>query len=518
MRLLFAWIGTADLEAEKNKTEGPIMGALRQRSFDEVWLLCSWPEEWVLRYQAWLGATGIKARIYRRSINLSQPNAFTEIYEHASAVVGEAIACKRQSPSLTFHLSPGTPIMASVWLLLATSRFPAELIESSRGAVNTVETPFNLPKQILPDLLHDPDRRLSESTAGRPQPSSGFEKITGDSEVMKRVIALAKKAAPRNIPLLIEGESGTGKELFAQAVHRASPRADKLMIIVNCGAIPETLIESRLFGHTRGAFTGAISNQAGCFEEADGSTLFLDEVGELSPSAQVALLRVLQEGEVTRIGQNKVRKVNVRVIAATHRNLAAAVVSGQFREDLFYRLAVLRLRLPALRERGSDLGLLIDQGLERINGELGDDPMYPPKSLSSDARQVLMQQPWRGNVRELYNTMRRALVWSDSDVLSAEDARFALFSDKPSINNGEILERPLGPAFKLDALLDEVATHYIERAIEAAAGNKSKAAKLIGFASYQRLDKHCSRLGLLPSRLDSAQRKRPAPTIPASKL
>jgi DNA-binding NtrC family response regulator len=517
MRLLFAWIGTADLEAETNKTEGPILGALRQRLFDEVWLLCSWPEERVFRYQAWLGAAGTKTRIHRRSINLSQPNAFAEIYEHASAVVEEAIASKPQSPRLTFHLSPGTPVMASVWLILGTSRFPAELIESSRGSVNTVETPFNLPRPILPDLLHDPDRRLRESTVGRAQPSSGFEKITGDSEIMRRVVALAKKAAPRNVPLLIEGESGTGKELFAQAVHRASPRADKPMVIVNCGAIPETLIESRLFGHIKGAFTGAISSQAGCFEEADGGTLFLDEVGELSPSAQVALLRALQEGEVTRIGQNKVRKVNVRVIAATHRDLAAAIVRGQFREDLFYRLAVLRLRLPAIRERGSDLGLLIDQGLQMINEELGDDPMYASKSLSSDARQVLMQHQWRGNVRELHNTMRRALVWSDNNVLSAEDAEFALFSDTPSITNGAILERPLGPAFKLDTLLDEVAAHYIERAIKAAAGNKSKAAKLIGFASYQRLDKHCSRLGLT-SPLDRVQRERPTPTIPDSKL
>jgi DNA-binding NtrC family response regulator len=501
MKILFAWIGTADLEAEKNGSDGPILGALRQRGFDEVWLLCSWPEKKVLDYLAWLGRSGTNVRINQRSVNLTQPNAFSEIYRHASNVIAEALETAPRPPHLTFHLSPGTPVMASVWLLLATSRFPAELIESSRGSVNTVEKPFNLPAQILPDLLHDPDRRLRDSTIERPDSSSSFARIAGESEPMRRVIALAKKAAPRNVPLLIEGESGTGKELFAQAVHRASPRGSKPIIVVNCGAIPENLIESRLFGHMKGAFTGAISNQPGCFEEADGSTLFLDEVGELSLSAQVALLRVLQEGEVTRIGENKVRKVNVRVIAATHRDLTRAISEGHFREDLFYRLVVLRIRLPALRDRGDDLSLLIDEGLEKINTELGDDPLYSPKSLSSGARNILMQQRWRGNVRELHNTMRRALVWSDNNVLSADDAKSALFLDVPSTVSIPILERTLGLDFKLDTVLNEVTAHYIKRAIIAAAGNKSKAAKLIGFASYQRFDKHCVRLGL-PTSLD----------------
>jgi DNA-binding NtrC family response regulator len=499
MKILFAWIGTADLEAEKNSGEGPILGALRQRPFDEAWLLCSWPEDRILRYLAWLAGADTGVRIHRRSVNLSQPNAFSEIYEHASRTIAEALDDAARPPQLTFHLSPGTPVMASVWLLLGTSRFPAELIESSNGPVKTVEKPARLPAQVLPDLLHDPDRRLRESTAERPEATSGFAQIAGESEPMRRVIALGKKAAPRNVPLLIEGESGTGKELLAQAVHRASPRGAKRMVIVNCGAIPETLIESRLFGHIKGAFTGAVNSQPGCFEEADGSTLFLDEVGELSPSAQVALLRVLQEGEVTRIGENKIRKVNVRVIAATHRDLACAVAEERFREDLFYRLAVLRIRLPALRERGNDLGLLIDQGLEKINAELSDDPLYSPKSLSAGARDILMQQEWRGNVRELHNTMRRALVWSENETLSADDAKSALFSDAPQPRTGELLARPIGSNFSLDAVLDEVASHYIERALRAAAGNKTRAANLIGYSSYQRLDKHCARLGIKPS-------------------
>lgn len=496
MRALFAWVGFADFDAEARGTEGPILGALRSRPFDEVWLLSNAAEDRLQAYLSWLTGQMPDVRKHPRRVGLSQPNAFTEIYKHASAVIAEAIELAPRPPHLTFHLSPGTPVMASVWLLLATSRFPAELIESSAGSLNTVEKPFNLPAQVLPDLLRDPDRRLREATAERPEPSSSFHEIAAASEPMQRAISLARKAAPRNVPLLIEGESGTGKELFAQAVHQASPRAARKMIVINCGAIPETLIESRLFGHVKGAFTGADRDQIGCFEEADGSTLFLDEVGELSLPAQVALLRVLQEGEITPLGKNDARRVDVRIISATHRNLTKAIAEGRFREDLFYRLAVLRLRLPALRDRGDDLALLIDQGLNKINAELSDDPLYTAKWLSRAARDVLMEQQWRGNVRELHNTMRRALVWSDDDELSADDVRNALFLDHPTQDEAAILGRPIGSGFNLDMLLDEVASHYIERALDVAAGNKSRAAKLIGYASYQRLDQRRRKLGI----------------------
>jgi DNA-binding NtrC family response regulator len=491
MRILFAWVGWADLQAEERNSKGPILDAVLQRGFDEVRLLANWPEPDVDRYVAWLKAN-VSARVACEHVPLSAPNAFTEIYRSASAAVGAAVEGGGRAPTLTFHLSPGTPIMASVWLLLATSRYPAELIESSAMSLNTIETPFNLPAEVLPDLLREPDRRLSEAVAERPGAASNFGEIAYQSAPMGEAIALARKAALRNVPLLIEGESGTGKELLARAVHQASPRTGK-MIVVNCGAIPAALVESRLFGHVRGAFTGAVADQPGCFEEADGGTLFLDEIGELPLAAQVALLRVLQEGEITRIGQNKIRHVNVRVIAATHRDLFADSVEGRFREDLFYRLAVLRIRLPALRERGSDVGLLVDHALTKINEEMADDPLYRPKTLSRRARERLIVQPWRGNVRELHNTMRRALVWADNQQLSADDIENALFRDVVR-QQADVLGRQLGPGLKLDDLLDEVASHYIGRALTEAQGNKSEAARLIGYASYQRLDARRSKL------------------------
>ncbi len=491
MRALLAWIGRTDLDAKDRGGRGPILDAILQREFDEVHLLANWQKDEVEPYIAWLSQNA-SASVHWKHVALPTPNDFTEIYRTASATVRAVVEANPEPPKLTFHLSPGTPIMAAVWLLLATSRFPAELIESSAMSLNTVDTPFNLPTQVLPDLLLDPDRRLAEAATERPGAASSFGEIAFQSALMHEAIGLARKAALRNVPLLIEGESGTGKELLARAVHQASPRTGKL-VIVNCGAIPATLVESRLFGHVKGAFTGAVQNQPGCFEEADGGTLFLDEIGELPLAAQVALLRVLQEGEVTRIGENKVRHVNVRIIAATHRDLFADTSDGRFREDLFYRLAVLRIRLPALRERGEDVGLLVEHALQKINTEMAEDPLYRPKTLTSDARQLLIAQPWRGNVRELHNTMRRAMVWADGDELFATDIEAALFRDAARSDDA-ILGRPLGPLLKLDAILDQVAGHYIERALAEAGGNKTAAAKLIGYASYQRLDARRSKL------------------------
>ena len=498
-RILFAWIGQADLNAENEGNDGPILAALLDAALalDSVWLSASWSAERVSAYVAWLTSRAPHARIVTRPATLTQPNAFTEIYLHASTIVAEALGEEKKEPELFFHLSPGTPVMASVWLLLATSRFPAELLESSAaGKTNRVEKPFNLPAQILPDLLHEPDQRLCTASAERPAVASTFGEIVYRSEAMKRVIALAIKAAPRNVPLLIEGESGTGKELLARAVQMASPRADKPMVVVNCGAIPVNLVESRLFGHKRGSFTGAESDQKGCFEEADGGTLFLDEIGELPLAAQVALLRVLEQGEITRIGENGTRKVDVRLIAATNRNLSFETRERRFREDLFYRLAVLRIRLPALRERENDVDLLVDHAMQQINQEMAKDPLYHPKALSPEARRTLSLHTWRGNVRELYNTMRRAMVWSDNEILGKDDVLNSLIDEPSGARDEPILDRALGPSCNLDAILSEVAEHYIRRALDAAGDNKTRAAKLIGFSSYQRLDKHRLKLGI----------------------
>jgi DNA-binding NtrC family response regulator len=305
---------------------------------------------------------------------------------------------------------------------------------------------------------------------------------------MKQVIHRANKVAPRSIPVLIEGESGTGKELFARAIHDASLRSAQPFIPVNCGALPEELIESTLFGHEKGAFPGATGQQPGKFELADGGTLFLDELGELPKSAQVRFLRVLEDKQVWRVGAKKPVTVDVRIIAATNRSLLAEVSAGRFREDLFYRLAVAVLKLPPLRHRGEDIKLLIGHLLDQVNRESREEPSHKDKKLSAKAEKLLFSQSWPGNVRELLNTLRRLVVWSDGTTISERDVRDGLLSGpQGSIGDDQLLARELGHGFDLKAVLEQVERHYINKAWLESGQRKKRAAELLGYPHYQTL-------------------------------
>jgi transcriptional regulator with GAF, ATPase, and Fis domain len=286
--------------------------------------------------------------------------------------------------------------------------------------------PFDIAAEFLPDVLQQADRRLNALSAGEAPERAEFSAIIYRSAVMDRLVTRAQKVALRSVPVLIEGESGTGKELLARAIHAASPRRDRPFIAVNCGAIPAELVESELFGHEKGAFTGAVRERKGVFEAADGGTLFLDEVGELPLIAQVKLLRVVQEQTLTRVGAAQPVRVNARIIAAANRQLLTEIHAGRFREDLFYRLAVAVLKLPPLREREGDLSLLMDRLLAQVNQEGREDPGYQQKNLSPGARNLLLTYSWPGNVRELLNTLRRAALWSEGATITREDAQEAL--------------------------------------------------------------------------------------------
>lgn len=246
-----------------------------------------------------------------------------------------------------------------------------------------------------------------------PEPSTF---MYGECPEMKRLFSLIEKVAPTDSTVLIQGESGTGKELAAKALHRLSKRRDAPLICVNCAAIPETLIESELFGHEKGAFTGAVSTRNGLIEAADAGTLLLDEIGELPLEAQARLLRVLQEGEIRRVGSTQSRKVDVRLIAATHRNLRTMAKAGEFREDLFYRLNVMPLKIPALRERGADIVGLAHKLLERICIQMGK----PPLTFDGESLRLILQHSWPGNVRELENCIERAVILEDSGIITPD--------------------------------------------------------------------------------------------------
>ncbi|HTG35011.1 MAG TPA: sigma 54-interacting transcriptional regulator [Thermoanaerobaculia bacterium] len=488
-KILVAWIGNADLRAPTESEQvglGPIAQALEARTFDEAFLLSNYDEKAVAAYLKWLRGRSA-ARIEVVAEKLSGPTHFGEIHEAAVRTVQHALGDRARDTSLTFHLSPGTPAMAAVWILLGKTRFPAELIESSKDhGVRTASVPFDISADFIPDLLREQDERLRQGSAAEPPEAPEFSDVIHRSRVMSRLIQRARRVAVRNVPVLVEGESGTGKEMFARAIHRASPRRDRPFIAVNCGAIPAELVESELFGHEKGAFTDAKQPRKGYFEAADGGTLFLDELGELPGPAQVKLLRAIQEGEVVRLGSSKPLRVDVRIVAATNRTLTEEIAAGRFREDLFYRLAVAVLKLPPLRDRAGDLGLLVDHLLALVNREAAPEPGYREKKLSAGARNLLLTHPWPGNVRELLNTLRRAAIWSDGGAISSEDVREALL---PAAVPGrqEALGRSLGTGFNLPDLLKEVARHYLGRAMDEAQGNKTKAAELVGLPSYQTL-------------------------------
>jgi transcriptional regulator with PAS, ATPase and Fis domain len=399
---------------------------------------------------------------------------------------------------LTYHLSPGTPAMQAVWIIVAKTRYAATLIQSSReSGLQTASIPFDISAEFLPEMHRRPDERVERLTAGLPEDAPEFASILHKCTAMKECIARARTAAGRDVPVLLEGESGTGKELFARAIHEASPRREGQFIAVNCGAISQDLIESELFGHEKGAFTGASSKRAGHFETAKGGTIFLDEVGELPPRQQVKLLRVLQEKQITRVGSSSSIDVDVRIIAATHRNLPKAVTDGDFREDLFYRLAVAIIALPPLRQRPGDLNLLIDHLLADINDKCSDQPSWQDKKLSASARNILLNHDWPGNVRELLNTLTRAVIWSSGGKISGPEMEESLLRmPGRSTSSDGILGRSIEENFELQEVMGEVARHYLERALRESGGNKTKAAEMLGLGSYQTLTNWAEKYGL----------------------
>lgn len=497
-KTLLVWIGKTDIRASKGEDVGlgPIAQAAKAGAYAKILLLNNYnppePEEyvrWIRQFSA--------AAIELRSAHLTTPTAFGEIYREVVCAVDDLLAQGITEDSLVFHLSPGTPAMAAIWILLAKSRYrKASLIESSlEQGVRSANIPFDISAEFLPDLMAKRGAEIERLASGQQQEFPEFSEIIFRSKSMERAVVKAQRASIHGVPILIEGESGTGKELFARAIHNASARADKPFRPVNCGAIPAGLIESELFGHEKGAFTGADKPRPGYFEEANGGSLFLDEIGELPLEAQVKLLRILQDKEVYRVGSNKPIAVDVRIIAATNRNLLDEVAVNRFRSDLFYRLAVALIVLPPLRERPGDIGLLIDHLLKKVNAESKAIPGYLDKNISSSARNILLSHPWPGNIRELLSTIQRAAVWSSGENIDDSDIREALLPTS-SKTHDEILGKPLGGDLNLHEIIGKVARHYLERALVQSHGNKSEAATLVGLASYQTLTNWIKKYGL----------------------
>jgi len=360
-------------------------------------------------------------------------------------------------------------------LILMSAYGSAELaIEAMRrGAYDYLAKPFQ-PSEALLALRKARERerlrRSNQLLRREMERAVGERPIVAASPAMIEVLELLERAAEFKTTVLLTGESGTGKEVLARAIHAQSGRREEAFVGVNCGAIPENLLESELFGHARGAFTGADRARRGLFLEADGGTLFLDEIGELPPTLQVKLLRVLQEEEVRPVGESKSRRVDVRVLAATARDLEADVAEGRFRQDLFYRLNVVRVRVPPLRERRDDIPLLVDHFLGRFREVLG----RPVRGLSDEALDTLVTYSWPGNVRELENVMERAMILASGDRITLRELPANVLDEAsggaPAPGANDLSLRRARRAAEAEA---------IRRALAATDGNRTQAARLL---------------------------------------
>jgi two-component system response regulator AtoC len=370
-------------------------------------------------------------------------------------------------PALRAKQSNATVIMMSAY-----GSVDLALEAMKAGAYDYISKPFRhellltLKKAEERETLRRENKELREAI----RHDNKFEDILSKSPAFNEIFRTISKIADYKTTVLISGESGVGKELVARAIHKRSARGASAFVAINCGAIPENLLESELFGHRRGAFTDANADRRGLFEEATDGTLFLDEIGELPFQLQVKLLRVLQEESIRRLGDTKDIKVNVRIIAATHRDLHADVKEGRFREDLFYRLNVLPIHIPPLRERREDISLLIDFFVDRNNAKMNTKI----RGLEAEAKRMLLDYAWPGNVRELENTIERAMVLADSELIGAHDLPERVRESRDAIqlqlSSGELSIK------KTTRIVEEL---LIRRALQKTKGNRTRAAEIL---------------------------------------
>jgi two-component system response regulator AtoC len=410
--------------------------------------------------------------------NALEGGTFDLVISDLTMPIADGLAVLRKARTV----APGTPVV-----ILTARAAISDCVEAMReGAFNFLVKPFHPTElaAVVAQALRAGQAAQSAVPAARP---SGGEQaqaaLIGESPALRQVLDVVGRVAPSEATVLLLGESGTGKEVVARLLHSFSPRVGGPFIAVNCGAIPEGLLESELFGHTKGAFTGATENRPGKFIEADGGTLFLDEVGELPLASQVKLLRVLQDRTVTPVGDGKSRTVQTRVVAATNQDLETRVKEGRFRTDLYYRLNVVPILLPALRERGSDVPLLARHFLASANRRAGKNVV-----LSEGALAALALGAWPGNVRELENMIERLVILDRTGVVRAEDVPASVTTAAAKLA-GAAAQALANGGIDLVETMARIEGVLIESALRAADGNKSRAAELLSLSRTTLLDK-----------------------------
>ena len=358
---------------------------------------------------------------------------------------------------------------SEVILLTAHGNIPDGVQAIKNGAFDYI-TKGDDNNRIIPLLSKATEKALLNKQGHNSEKCTGekytFDSILGKSRVIKEAIALAQKVASTDVPVLLTGETGTGKEVFAQAIHQNSKRSKKNFVAVNCSSFSKELLESEMFGHKAGSFTGALKDKKGLFEEANNGTIFLDEIGEMAFELQAKLLRILETGEYIKIGDTKPTHIDVRIIAATNRNLPAEIAAGRFREDLFYRLSVFQVHLPPLRERTGDIKILAESFVRSFSEKLS----HPVGTITPAYLEALCQQPWKGNIRELRNAIERSLIVCEGDCLDVDDLPLEIQN-----SHYEKSDEGMPGSFELSAM----ERRHIARVLEHTKGNKTEAARLL---------------------------------------
>ncbi|NJL29458.1 MAG: sigma-54-dependent Fis family transcriptional regulator [Thermoanaerobaculia bacterium] len=372
---------------------------------------------------------------------------------------------------------------AAVIMMTAYTSTRSAIEAMKLGAFNYVSKPFDVEElRVVVARALDETGLVAENVYLRRELEQKYQfaNIIGRSSKMREIFSVIDRVAKTQSTVLIRGESGTGKELIARAIHFASPRGQHRFLSINCGALPENLLESELFGHEKGAFTGAVRDKKGLFQEADHGTLFLDEIGEMTPAMQVKLLRALQERRVRRVGGNLEEGVDVRIIAATNQNLQERIASGEFREDLFYRINVIPIELPPLRNRREDVPLLVEHFVKKFSAEMAIEN----RPVSKEALRHLEEYDWPGNVRELENTIERALALATSETLTPRDLPRHIVSRESKPTEAVVLPED---GLDLERYLDEIRAQMMSQALERCHGVQTQAAELIGmtFRSFR---------------------------------
>ena len=429
----------------------------------------------------------------------------TEAHEKLAAGTFDLVLCDILMPDgngleLLREIREDYP-QTAVIMMTAYASDKSAVEAMKRGAYTYITKPFDIDelKVVIAGALEKrgleaENLYLKEQLAQRYAPSN----IVGRSPKMQEVFSLIERVAKTQSTVLVWGESGTGKELIARAIHHTGPRATMRFLSINCGAMPEELLESELFGHEKGAFTGAVRDKPGLFQEAHKGTLFLDEIGEMTPSMQVKLLRVLQEKRIRRVGGTSELVVDVRIVAATNRDLREEVDVGRFREDLYYRINVIPIHLPPLRDRRSDIPLLVDHFRKKYSDEMGIDD----KPISEEALARLESYEWPGNVRELENTIERAMALATSDRLTVEDLPSHLVSAPVARLDTVFLPED---GLDLEAHLDAIRGDLMAQALERTGGVQTQAADLLAM-TFRSFRYYAKKLGLLTGKSDDDSR------------